>query len=173
MKDIVFWRSRTTIQILLAFYKRKNTTDKIGCPDVVVWWGGLSMSVQLFGISQFVLTNIATHRIYHVSKEFLLVQNCLQDYKWPFHMSLFWFKTVRAKRSTHPKWYAYLKLRLCFFYSRSIKIYLYFRPQKWHVLLIGLKNWLFWRDNHKKYHLFYEYRRYLKFRIQYSRLFDT
>ena len=130
MKDIVFWRSRTTIQILLAFYKRKNTTDKIGCPDVVVWWGGLSMSVQLFGISQFVLTNIATHRIYHVSKEFLLVQNCLQDYKWPFHMSLFWFKTVRAKRPTHPKRYAYLKLRLCFF----------IRDQSLLIAIFGLRN---------------------------------
>ena len=33
-------------------------------------------------------------------------------------------------RPTHPKRYAYLKLRLCFFYSRSIKIDRYFRPQK-------------------------------------------
>ena len=82
---------------------------------------------------QFVSTNIATHWIYHMSKEFLLVQNCLQDYKWPFHMSLFWFKTVRAKRPTHPKRYAYLKLRLCFFYSRSINIDRYFWPRKWPV----------------------------------------
>ena len=29
------------------------------------------MSVQLFGLSQFVLTNTATHRINHMSKEFL------------------------------------------------------------------------------------------------------
>ena len=76
---------------------------------------------------QIVVTNIATHRIYHRSKEFLLVQNCPQHSKWPFHMSLFWFKTVQAKRPTH-SW------AICFFLI-GIMGFLFQINQYWSIFL--------------------------------------